>query len=280
MNLSRTIRLAGAAGLVAGATLGATATAANAERGDETIVVTENGEGGILLNRDAGNATPIEFSNDASSIGDGSLYVLPISDDPARKFIAEVGGLDFFVDGAPLTEISDFSSFAYDFQIAGEPGPTAYKQFYANVYANGPGSTNGYADCVYNFVPTSGSTEDFTSFSFDADTQPTSEPTNRSGKYDCGDKIGDLAGGQINFVAINLGDTTAQADQGLGGYFDNIQVATLEGVTTYDLEKDQPVTGPQSKDDCKDGGFAAGNFKNQGECVSSFAKESNSGKKD
>ena len=45
---------------------------------DETIVVTENTislAGGWWFNRDAGNATPIEFNEDEASIGNGSLYV-------------------------------------------------------------------------------------------------------------------------------------------------------------------------------------------------------------
>ncbi len=57
-------------------------------------------------------------------------------------------------------------------------------------------------------------------------------------------------------------------DVGLDGYLDNV-IVTIDGTsTTYNFD---PALTPETKDDCKKGGwqkFNAPSFKNQGECVS------------
>ena len=52
------------------------------------------------------------------------------------------------------------------------------------------------------------------------------------------------------------------ATTGVGGYLDNAVVTTSGGSTTYDFE-----ATPGNKDACKQGGFAAYGFANQGQCV-------------
>src|SRR5690606_15126175 len=115
---------------------------------------------GWLFNRDLNNATPIEFNDDTNSIGEGALYVLPISStEGPRKFIGE-----YFA----MTPIADINSFSYDFNIGDEGENSDKNQFYLNVYANfGDSAGNKYYDCKYDIVPTTGSTSGFTTVTFD-----------------------------------------------------------------------------------------------------------------
>ena len=263
---SRFIRLAGAAGLVAGATLGATSTAANADHVDETVVVTEKGATGDLSIPEYGepSTTPTTFTAAASSIGSGSLLVEPIGSAPADKFIGYVA-----YDGMPASE---FESLSVDFQLAS--GIEDVQDFYLNVYAITEAGETFY-NCRYDQVATTGTEDGFTTLSVNAD-EPTTSVTTRKTASECPATIAELPeGSTINYAAINVGQSTA-SDEGTSGYLDNVIVDNELDSTAYDLEKI-----PASKDDCKNGGFAftGGEFENQGECVASFAKQSNSGKK-
>lgn len=255
--------------------LGAFAPVVNA---DSTVTVTgdtsagEN-EPGWLFNRDTLTSTPYEFNQDEASIGSGSLYVLPIGADASDKFIAE----NFI-----LTPIADTNSISYDFLIGSGGNVSDANEFYMNVYANfGSSDPEKFYDCRYDVVPTSGSLDDFTTVTFD----PTlSYPvTTRSGDsaapHVCPAVPSDMddlsAGSSIRVFSLNVGDTTAN-DEGLDGYLDNVIVDTNTDVTTYDFE---PAT-VTSKEDCKKGGWKTSNtteYKNQGDCVSSFASEGRAG---
>jgi hypothetical protein len=70
------------------------------------------------------------------------------------------------------------------------------------------------------------------------------------------------AGSHVRAIALNIGDTGV-SDNGLVGYYDNVRIATTSETTTYDFE-----ASPPSKDACKQGGWAAYGFSNQGACVS------------
>ncbi len=181
---------------------------------------------GWMFNRDLSTSTPYSFEFGNASTGVGSLYVQPIDGSNANnKFIAE----NFYLSSA-----DDFNSFSYDFKEAGTTNATSYKQFYLNVYANLPGQdVDNFYDCRFDFVPTSGSTSTFTTFTVDNATVATRVGSHVSG---CPANLGGLpSGSTIRAFAINVGDTST-SDTGLAGYLDNVVVNDSNGVVTYDFE--------------------------------------------
>jgi hypothetical protein len=232
---------------------------------------------GWLFNRDLSTSTPFEFNSDESSIGMGSLYVMPIGSNSADKFIGEN-----FLN----MPVADVNSIAYDFLIgSGGSSPDA-AHFYMNVYANfGESDDLKFYDCRYNIVPAAGSTTGFTTVTFDP-TLAYPVTTRSSSPYACPDIPADMdtlsPGSNIRAFALNVGDSSG-SDIGLDGYLDNVAVDITGGVTIYDFE---PATTPVNKDECKKGGWMTFNtpvFKNQGECVSFVASggksQNNPGKK-
>lgn len=241
---------------------------------DSTVTVTGNtvntsrGESrdtGWWFNRDSNNDTPFEFSGDKESIGDGSLYVLPIGDNPDDKFIAE----HFLL----LEDASSWESISYDFLIAGNGGATDADHFYLNVYTNLPGTpVDNFYDCRFDYTPDDPTDlNGFATATFAADDTPTHVQSR--GGADCPLTLGELPdGSSIRMFSINVGDTSA-SDTGLAGYLDNVAVTVAEETTTYDFE-----VPPQVKDDCNNGGYANFGFPNQGQCVSSLQSNDNAGK--
>lgn len=228
---------------------------------------------GWLFNRDSVSA--YEFNTDAASIGQGSLYVMPITAPASNKFVGEN-----FLN----TPIADVTSISYDFKIGQSAQSTQEEQFYMNVYANfGESDPLKYYDCRYDVVPTVGSQNGFTTVTFD----PTKAypVTTRGGAavspHTCPTVPANMdnlsPGSRIRMFALNVGDTSAN-DVGVDGYLDNGVVTTTTGVTTYDFE---PTLTPTSKDECKNGGwiqFNAPSFKNQGQCVAFVVPEKGHGK--
>ena len=233
---------------------------------DMTVIVsgdTAAGENqpGWLFNRDLSTSTPFGFISGVSSIGVGSLYVLPIDgSSPSDKFIAE----NFL--NAP---IADVNSISYDFQIGSGGTALDANEFYMNVYTNfGESADDKFYDCRYNIVPVVGSTSEFTTVTFD----PTQAylVTTRTGAsaspYPCPAVPADMdnlsPGSNIRAFALNVGDTSSN-DDGLDGYLDNVVVdMDSNGVTTYDFEP-----APDAKIECKDGGWEQYGFDNQGQCI-------------
>lgn len=221
---------------------------------------------GWLFNRDTSTQTPYLFTFDKASIGNGSLYVEPITNTingNNDKFIGEL----FFNE-----EIANFESVSYDFLIGSGGTVADANHFYLNVYANfGETSFPNYYDCKYDVVPSTGSTSDWTTIAFD----PTQEITNSSNvttrsssPYPCPSTPADMdllsSGSTIHFVSINVGDTgIGGSDTGLDGYYDNVVVERMDGTTVYDFEPE----GPTDKNECKQGGWENYGFKNQGQCV-------------
>jgi hypothetical protein len=227
-----------------------------------TVVIsgdTSTGENmpGWLFNRDQSTATPYEFNTDQSSIGLGSLYVLPIGPNPADKFIGE------FFPGT--LAVADLNSFSYDFLIGANGNSSDENEFYLSVYTNfGETDDNNFYDCRYNVVPTVGSTADWTTVTFDP-TQAYSVTTRGSSPHTCPAVPADMdllsPGSNVRVFALNMGDTSAN-DVGLDGYYDNVVVDVVGDVTVYDFE---PT--PMTKDDCKDNGHEDFGFANQGQCI-------------
>lgn len=232
---------------------------ANAAISTETV--TQINTQGWVFNGDPGTSTPYNFTDAKASIGEGSLYVEPIGANPSDKFIA----------AKPVnTVISDIASISYDFMIAGNGDVADANQFYLNVYANLPGSDTFY-DCRYDYVPATGSTTNFTPATFNTTDTPVNVAS-RAG-VTCPATLDAMqVGSSINFIALNVGDTSA-SDVGLAGYLDKVVISAANAdVTTYDFE---PVLSPTSKDACKNGGWEMFNspaFKNQGDCVSYAAR--------
>ncbi|MGH9032599.1 MAG: hypothetical protein ACRDZV_10775 [Acidimicrobiia bacterium] len=246
---------------LAAATLVLVAGAASA---DTTIRVDENGEAGWLFNPDPGNATDFEFSLEQASIGTGSAKGGPIGPAAAEKLI---GGKEL---GLPVT---DLSSIAYDFLVAGNGTAASGKHFYLNVYANIDDSDNFY-DCRFDYVPLAGSTTAFTTMTVTPTDVPTTV-TKRGARFDglCPATLAGMPeGSHVRAIALNIGDTGV-SDNGLAGYLDNVQIATTSETTTYDFE-----ASPGTPDECKKDGWAAFGFPNQGACVSSLQSNGNAGK--
>jgi hypothetical protein len=227
-----------------------------------TMTVTPANTQGWVLNGDLTTATPYEFSEDQASIGEGSLFVPAIGANASDKFIAAL----------PLgVAASDLTSVSYDFMVAGNGDETDANQFYLNVYTNLPDSTTFY-DCRFDFVPTEGSTTEFTTATFNTSDTPVNVAS-RGGATCPATLAGMPAGSTVSFIALNVGDTSAN-DLGLAGYLDNVVVTTTAGETVYDFEQDP--TALTSKEACKNGGWMLSEapvFKNQGQCVSFFAKQ-------
>lgn len=264
--------------LGAGTALAYSCIAATVFAATSVVTVTGNtsaGENqpGWLLNRDLSTSSPYEFNTDAASIGTGSLYVLPIGTNAADKFIAEN-----FIN----TPVADLNSISYDFKIGPNSMATQEEHFYMSVYANfGESDDYKFYDCRYSVVPTTGSTTDFTTVTFD----PTQAypVTTRGGAnaapYSCPAVPADMdllsPGSNIRVFALNVGDTSTN-DVGLDGYLDNVVVDTDNEVTVSDFE---PMLTPATKNECKKGGwmlFNAPTFKNQGDCVSYVQSNSHS----
>lgn len=221
---------------------------------------------GWLFNRDASTQTPFIFTDDEASIGNGSLYVEPITNSingDNDKFIGEL-----FLD----EEIANIDSLSYDFLIGNGGDISDANHFYLNIYANfGESDFDKFYDCRYDIVPESGSTSEWTTVTFDpSESYPV---TTRGGDetaspYECPSIPADMdnlsPGSTIHFAAINLGDTSGN-DQDLDGYFDNVVVAFAEDTTTYDFEPE--IQDAVTKDDCKNGGWQELGFKNQGQCI-------------
>ncbi|MGE0040074.1 MAG: hypothetical protein AB7H88_12225 [Vicinamibacterales bacterium] len=236
-----------------------------------TVVVTVSGDTaagenqpGWMFNRDTSTSTPFEFNTGAASIGSGSLYVLPISSVPADKFIGE-----FFM----LRPIADIDAIAYDFRIGSGGDPGDASQFYMSVYANfGSSSPTKFYDCRYSVVPAAGSQTEFTTVTF----HPWAAYPVRagSGVSSCPAMPAGMGpGATLRVFALNVGDTSA-SDAVLDGYLDNVVVSLRDGTsTTYDFEP----AGPQTADDCKDGGWRAYGFPNQGQCIKSVQADEHAG---
>ena len=191
-------------------------------------------EVGWMFNRDTANQTPFEFNFDEMSIGDGALFIEPITNTvqgDSDKFIAEL----FFYEN-----IEDVELISYDFQLA-VGSESEENHFYASVYLTLP-TPNAWYDCRYSVVPTTGSTANFTTITFDPeDDYPVDSKT---GSYSCPDSPSDMPdGSSLNFFAINVGDTSAN-DAGVSGYLDNVVTVVDQGAsvhtTTYDFEPKAP----------------------------------------
>lgn len=236
-----------------------------------TIVVTGNtssgeNQAGWLFNRDLTTSTPYEFNTNTSSIGDGSLYILPIGANAADKFIGEN-----FIN----TPIANVNSISYDFKIGSGGLDTKEEHFYMNVYVNfGVSDDLKFYDCRYSIVPTVGSTSGFTTVTFDPTVAyPVATRGGASASpFACPSVPANMdtlsAGSNIRAFSLNVGDTSIN-DLGLDGYLDNVVVnLDSNGLTTYDFEAE--VITPTSKDQCKSGLWSSfvGLFKNQGDCVS------------
>jgi hypothetical protein len=222
---------------------------------DTTVVVSADGDGGWAFNADPANVTPYEFSTDEASIGSGSLYVPPITN-------TVNGNGDKFIGALPLgVEVADVDGLSFDYLLAAGNA----NEIYMNVYTNIAGSSTFY-ECRFDYVATSGDASSFSTLAVDGATVPTAKG-DRVDAFTCPATLGGMpAGSTVSFIAINLGDRNAN-DTGSSAYFDNVVVDLSDGTTTYDFDP-APVL-PTSKDDCKQGGFAAFGFSNQGLCIAS-----------
>lgn len=223
---------------------------------------------GWLFNRDTSTSTPFEFNTDEASLGQGSLYVQPIGANASDKFIGE-----FFIN----KRIDKVKSVSYDFKIGPNGDASDENEFYMNVYANfGESDRFKFYDCRYNIVPTTGSTTDFTTVTFDRD-QSYPVTTRSSSPYPCPSvpsEMDDLSPhSKFRMVALNVGDTSAN-DVGLDGYLDNVVVTLNDTFRVFDFE---PTLTPETVEECENDGwmtFNAPSFFNERSCVKYVVKNS------
>lgn len=225
----------------------------------ETVRVDADGVAGWSFNGDTRFATPYELSTDEAKIGAGSLHVPPI-----ENVHGSPGSRDKFIAGLALgIPVADVASISFDFLMdlgAGAPA-NAHKHFYINLYTNLPGSTTFY-DCRFDYVAASGSSTAFTEVAAASGSTATAVGDRAGDGFDCPATLGGMpAGATASAVSLNVGDTSFN-DTGVGGYLDNVVIATSSGSTTYDFE-----ATPMAKNDCKRGGWAAYGFTNQGLCI-------------
>lgn len=237
---------------------------------DTTVRVTGNtvdADGGWWFNRDTSTSTPYEFTLDEASIGGGSLRVLPIANvaddgttaDAKDKFVGEL----FLSSDLAALDVS------VDYLLGQDSNAN---QVYVNVYATDAASDpTKFYDCRFDYVAASGSPTGWQTLAFGQDTTATRVTTSgsRTVEEPCPSTLGEMPeGSQVRVMSINFGDTSLN-DTGMSAYFDSVVVSG----TTYDFEV--PVT---VKDACKDGGYAAYGFDNQGACVSSLQADERAGK--
>jgi hypothetical protein len=238
-------------------------------------VVTEANKQDWVFNPDPTTATPYEFTEDAASVGDGSLYVLPIQND--SNGVGHDGNRDKFIAQLPVNYTSDqLNSVSFDFQLGEGVDATKANQVYLNIYTNLPGSTSFY-DCRFDQAATVGSSTDFTTVTFDSTVAPTNVEPRGTPTPDCPETLSGLpAGSTVKAITLNVGDTSA-SDGGVSAYFDNVVINAAGNTITYDFELNAPKPMKAStKDDCKDGKWETGfqtQYKNQGDCVSSVASK-------
>lgn len=261
------------AGFTAAMIFATTATAATS-----TVRVDENGDGGWQFNRDVNTSSPFEFTTTQSTIGSGSLHVLPIANvtadgmnvDAKDKFIAELFTMNLLT--------SAFDSFSVDVLLQSSSTPN---HVYVNVYTIRPESGSTYYDCRFDYVfdGTLGTwqtlTADNTAAATAVDDRFDGEPRTDDG-YDCPSSIAALPeNSTIPFLSVNLGDTTL-SDGGAEAYFDKAVLTTTTDTTTYDFEV--PLAPLTDKSQCMDGSYVNYGFNNQGQCVASLQANENAGK--
>lgn len=226
-----------------------------ADAASNVVKVYADGDGGWRFNPNPDIATPYELTAEQRSIGAGSLYVLPIAN-------VLPNGADRFVAELPLgIPAPDLQAVAYDFLIGGPAGTDARaRDFSLQVLAQLPESART-VDCRFDYIPSVGSIEHFTTASFDIGTPTRSVSLGAS----CPATPTLLpAGSTITALALNVGHPNGK-DTGLAGHLDNVVVTTASGTTTYDFD----VPTITTREDCMRGGWQQSGARNQGDCIAS-----------
>ena len=182
-------------------------------------------------------SVPYAFVAGPASIGSGSLQFGPID--------GTVAANKFIMYSPYAGAVSALTSFSYDFYIdpASAGGAGGAGQFYANVYvddsANGIGffgaglTSNGFYDCRYDSVPTTGAVGGWTTNGFNQ-TSTWTNVGDRTGS--CPATLTSLpAASRVIFISLNGGDSSS-SDAGLKGGYDRVVIATTTDSTTYDFE--------------------------------------------
>lgn len=191
----------------------------------------QNVKGAWMFGRDTTTTTAFNFVSGTGTLGDGSVHAGPISNTLNGRF-------DKFISEYFAREsVENFDSLSYDFKIAGTSGDAAdANQFYANFYVTLADNTN-FRDCRFDYVPTTGSTSAFTTFTVNKNTVATSvgDPVDA---FPCPNTLAGMpAGSYIRAISLNIGDTsTTLSDTDLEGYLDNVVFETSTETLVYDFE--------------------------------------------
>lgn len=201
---------------------------------------------GWWFGRDPNNTTSFEFTEDG--------ILVNVGDAEHEKFIAE-----HFL----FQRVSEVGEISFNYT-----SNEADSQFYINVYVNHEEEPSGdWYDCRYDYTVVTASDEDIKS----VDTSGDAANVASRNDTDCPASL--AASPEDSFVraySINVGDTSASA----------LEPATIisstAGDVTYVFQAEEQMAVDIS--DCKDGGYEAFEFRNQGQCIASIKANENANK--
>jgi len=224
------------------------------------IVVTPTNLQGWSVTHAPAPATDFNGPSDSDG-GNGSLRTGPIMAPNGMKLELEPPEKNMLT--------ADFDSLSLEYQILAQAVSATPNHIYVNVYvdsaANSIGTfTNGFYDCRHAYIATSNAAG-WNSLSFNDATL--SSPTFGGG---CQTSLsGYVAGSEIRFFRVNVGDTSAN-DNNLEVALDLVEITFNGNGKLYDFE---PYAVADDKDDCKKSGWQSvfrddgSAFKNQGDCI-------------
>lgn len=201
---------------------------------------------GWWFERDPANVTGHEFT-------DGGI-ITTVGPEAGQKFIAE-----HFL----FQRVSEVGVISYDY-VSDAPD----SQFYINVYVNHEAAPSGdFYDCRYNYTAVTTAADGTKRVDTSGDATSVASRNSTNCPADLADSPADSF---VRAYAINVGDTSARALPTA-----TILSSTAAGVT-YVFRAGEPE--PVDVDDCKNGGFEALGFRNQGQCIASLKANERAGK--
>lgn len=206
----------------------------------------------------------ILFSTSQSSVGDGSLFVEPLSGEEKDYAVASFP-LGFFTGqkkkwgGSDSTsdedEGPDLLSISYDYFVYGVDA-SSEQYFFMSLYAFSPESTNSgttsrrrrtkrgikrggkkknLSTCRFDYVPSAGTFREWETMLVD-ESSVADVVEAQQDDFECPQSFGEMPDDTIfSKITINIGnETTTDAD--VSGYLDNVVINFSEGFLEFDFE--------------------------------------------
>jgi len=202
----------------------------------------------------------ILFSTDQSSVGDGSLFVEPLSGEEKDYAIASFP-LGIFTgqkkkrgSSTTTSEGPDLLSISYDYFVDGVDA-SSEQYFFMSLYAFSPESTSGttsrrrtrgkkggfkkgkknLSTCRFDYVPSTGTFQGWETMLVDESSVADMVEAQQD-DFECPQSFGEMPEDTIfSKITINIGnETTTDAD--VSGYLDNVIITFSEGFLEFDFE--------------------------------------------